>query len=77
MINLAHHESLGPQLALRGCCDQRRDFFFLPSPFSQKNFSKKTFLFRVIRPLLGRGEADDSHSIASAGRHRSILDADI
>jgi hypothetical protein len=30
-----------------------------------------------FRPLLGRGEADDSHSIACPGRHRSILDADI
>ena len=44
-------------------------FFFVPPPFSQKKFSKKTFLPRVI--LLGWGEADDSHSIASAECHRS------
>jgi hypothetical protein len=75
MTNLAHHQSLGPQLALHGCCDQSRDFFFLPSPFSQRKISKKTFIPRVI--LLGWGEADDSHSIASAGRHRSDRDADI
>ena len=27
-----------------------REFFFLPSPFSQKNFSKKTFPPRLILP---------------------------
>ena len=34
----------------------RRDFFFFPSPFSQKKFSKKTFPARVIIPK--RGEAN-------------------
>jgi hypothetical protein len=33
--------------------DGCRDFFFVPSPFSQKNFSKKTFPARVILPRIG------------------------
>jgi hypothetical protein len=45
-----------------------RDISFLSSPFSQKQFSKKAFPPHVILP--GRGEADASHSIASAGCHR-------
>ena len=53
----------------RNVWDGCRDFFFLPSLIGQKNFDKKTFPPRVILP--GRGEADDSHSIAGAGRHRS------
>src|SRR5262249_3228304 len=44
-------------------------FFFLPPLFSQKKFSKKTFPPRVI--LANGGEADDSQSIAGAGRRRS------
>jgi hypothetical protein len=50
MINLAHHQSLGPQLALRGWCDQRRDFFFLRSPFSQKISAKKLWRPRNLPP---------------------------
>jgi hypothetical protein len=50
-------------------------YFFLPSRFGQTNFRKKTFPARVILP--GRGEADDSQSIASGMRHRSDRGDDI
>jgi hypothetical protein len=66
-------------LVCRGCLCQKDNvwlpfFFFLPSPFSQKNFSKKTSPPPVILPV--RGEVDDLHSIANTGRHRSDRGAD-
>ena len=48
-----HQDEIAQRNVRMGC----RVFFFVPSRFSQKNFSKKAFPPRVILP--GRGETHD------------------